>query len=158
MPGTLIYAEVQKGEIKKGSFEVASKAKEFGGDVAVCIIGKGAEALAPQLAKFGADKIYVVDGPEFENYVPEAFVQAFAQVAKTVNPSVILASATAQGKDFVPAVAARLGVGAISDCVISPRPATRSLPRGRCMPARHMPWSRHWPIRRSSQCAPTLSQ
>jgi electron transfer flavoprotein alpha subunit len=117
MPGTLIYAEVQKGEIKKGSFEVASKAKEMGGDVAACIIGKGAAALAPQLAKFGVDKIYVVDGPEFENYVPEAFVQAFAQVAKTVNPSVILASATAQGKDLVPAVAARLGVGAISDCV-----------------------------------------
>ncbi len=117
MPGTLIYAEVQKGEIKKGSFEVTSKAKELGGDVAVCIIGKGAEGIASQLAKFGADKIYVVDGPEFENYVPETFVQAFVQVAKTVNPSVILASATAQGKDLVPAVAARLQVGAISDCV-----------------------------------------
>lgn len=117
MPGTLIYAEVQKGEIKKGSFEVTSKAKEFGGDVAVCIIGNGVDALAPLLAKYGADKIYVVDGPEFENYVPEAFVQAFAQVANQVKPSVILASATAQGKDFTPAVAARLGVGAISDCV-----------------------------------------
>jgi electron transfer flavoprotein alpha subunit len=117
MPGTLIYAEVQKGEIKKGSFEVTSKAKEFGGDVAVAIIGKGAEGLASQLAKYGADKIYVVHGAEYENYVTETFVQAFVQVAKTVNPSVILASATAQGKDLVPAVAARLGVGAISDCV-----------------------------------------
>ena len=85
MPGTLIYAEVQKGEIMKGSFEVASKAKEFGGEVAACIIGKGVEGLASQLAKYGVDKIYVVDGPEFENYVPEAFVQAFTQVAKTVN-------------------------------------------------------------------------
>ena len=66
MAGTLIYAEVQKGEIKKGSFEVTSKAKELGGDVAVCLIGKGAEGLASQLAKYGADKIYVVDGPESE--------------------------------------------------------------------------------------------
>ena len=117
MAGTLIYAEVQKGEIKKGSFEVTSKAKELGGDVAVCLIGTGVEGLASQLAKYGADKIYVVDGPEYENYVTEAYVQAFKQVADTVNPTVILASATAQGKDFVPAVAARLGVGAISDCV-----------------------------------------
>ena len=117
MPGTLIYAEVQKGEIKKGSFEVTSKAKELGGDVAVCLIGKGAEGLASQLAKYGADKIYVVDGPEYENYVTEAYVQAFKQVADTVSPTVILASATAQGKDLIPAIAARLNVGAISDCV-----------------------------------------
>lgn len=117
MAGTLIYAEVQKGEIKKGAFEIASKAKELGGDVATCVIGKGAEALAPQLAKYGADKIYVVDGSEYENYVPETFVQAFVQVAQTVQPSVILTSASAQGKDFTPAVAARLNVGAISDCV-----------------------------------------
>ncbi len=103
MAGTLIYAEVQKGEIKKGAFEIASKAKEFGGEVSACIIGTGVEALAPQLAKFGADKIYVVDGPEFENYVPEAFVQAFVQVAGKVQPAVILTSASAQGKDFTPA-------------------------------------------------------
>ena len=51
MPGTFIYAEVQKGEIKKGSFEVASKAKELGGEVAVCVIGKGAEALASAACK-----------------------------------------------------------------------------------------------------------
>ena len=39
MPGTLIYAEVQKGEIKKGAFEITSKAKELGGEVSVCVIG-----------------------------------------------------------------------------------------------------------------------
>ncbi|HOO46214.1 MAG TPA: electron transfer flavoprotein subunit alpha/FixB family protein, partial [Deltaproteobacteria bacterium] len=117
MPGTLIYAEVQKGEIKKGSLEITSKAKEFGGEVSACIIGSGVEALAPELAKYGADKIYVVDAPDYENYVTEAYVQAFAQVADQVKPSVILASATAQGKDLTPAIAARLKTGAISDCV-----------------------------------------
>lgn len=117
MPGTLIYAEVQGGEIKKGSFEIAGKAKEFGSEVSACIIGSGVESLAPELAKYGVDKIYVVDAPEFENYVTEAFVQAFVQVAQQVKPDIILASATAQGKDFVPAIAARLKVGAISDCV-----------------------------------------
>ena len=117
MPGTLIYAEVQKGEIKKGAFEITSKAKELGGEVAVCLIGSGVEGLASQLAKYGADKIYVVDGPEFEKYAAEAYVQAFAQVAGTVNPDIILTSSSAQGKDFTPAMASRLGVGSISDCV-----------------------------------------
>ena len=131
MAGTLIYAEVQKGEIKKGAFEIASKAKELGGDVAACVIGKGAEALAPQLAKYGADKIYVVDGSEYENYVPETFVQAFVQVAQTVQPSVILTSASAQGKDFTPAVAARLNVGAISDCVAVTKEGDKIIAKGR---------------------------
>ena len=117
MAGILIYAEVQKGELKKGAFEITSKAKEFGQEVSACIIGSGAEALAPELAKYGADKIYVVDGPEYENYVTEAFVQAFVQVAQQVQPSIILTSSTAQGKDITPAIAARLQVGCFSDCV-----------------------------------------
>ncbi len=117
MPEILVYAEVQKGEIKKGAFEIASKAKALGGQVSACIIGKDVEGLAGQLGKFGADKIYVVDGPEFENYSTEPFVQALAHVAGLVNPSIIFLSASAQGKDLTPAVAARLKVGSISDCV-----------------------------------------
>jgi electron transfer flavoprotein alpha subunit len=117
MPGILVYAEVQKGEIKKGAFEITSKAKALGGQVSACIIGKGVEGLASQLAKYGADKIYVVDGPEFEKYSTEPFVQALAQVAGMVNPSIIFTSASAQGKDLTPALAARLKVGSISDCV-----------------------------------------
>lgn len=117
MPEILAYAEVQKGEIKKASFEIISKAKSIGGQVSACIIGKDVEGLAGQLGKYGADKIYVVDGPEFENYLTEPYVQALAHVAGMVNPSIIFISASAQGKDLTPALAARLKVGSISDCV-----------------------------------------
>jgi len=117
MPEILVYAEVQRGEIKKGAFEITSKAKSLGGQVSACIIGKDVEGLAPQLAKYGADKIYVVDGPDFENYLTEPYVQALAQVASMVNPHIIFTSASAQGKDLTPALAARLKVGSISDCV-----------------------------------------
>ena len=150
MAGTLIYAEVQKGEIKKGSFEVTCKAKELGGEVAVCLIGKGAEALAPQLAKYGADKIYVVDGPEYENYVTEAFVQAFKQVADTVKHDVILASATAQGKDLIPAIAARLGVGAISDSVDLKKEGDKVVAKRPMYAGKGMPWSRPRPEKSSA--------
>lgn len=117
MPGTLIVAEVQKGEIKKAAYEICSKAKAMGGEVSAVIVGSGVAALAPNLAKYGADKIYVVDAAELKDYVTEAYVQAVAQVVKTVNPSVVLIAASAQGKDLTPALAARLGVGSISDCV-----------------------------------------
>ena len=117
MPDILVYAEVQKGEIKKGAFEIASKAKALGGQVSACIIGNGVEGLAGELGKYGVDKIYVVDGAEFENYLTEPYVQALAHVAGLVNPSIMFLSASAQGKDLTPALAARLKVGAISDCV-----------------------------------------
>jgi electron transfer flavoprotein alpha subunit len=117
MPDILVYAEVQKGEIKKGAFEITSKAKALGGQVSACIIGSGVEGIAAELGKYGADKIYVVDGPEFENYLTEPYVQALAHVAGMVNPSIIFTSASAQGKDLTPALAARLKVGSISDCV-----------------------------------------
>ncbi len=117
MPEILVYAEVQKGEIKKSAFEITCKAKSLGGQVSACIIGKDVEGLAAELGKYGADKIYVVDGPEFENYLTEPYVQALAHVAGMVNPAIIFTSASAQGKDLTPALAARLKVGALSDCV-----------------------------------------
>lgn len=117
MPGTLIVAEVQKGEIKKAAYEITSKAKAMGGEVSAVIVGSGVAALAPNLAKYGADKIYVVDSADLKDYVTEAYVQAVAQVVGAVKPAVILIAASAQGKDLTPALAARLGVGSISDCV-----------------------------------------
>jgi electron transfer flavoprotein alpha subunit len=117
MAGTLIIAEVQKGELKKASFEIASKAKSLGGEVSVVLVGSGVASVAANLGKFGADKIYVVDAPDFANYVTEAYVQAVAAVVAKVSPSVILVAASAQGKDLTPALAARLGVGSVSDAV-----------------------------------------
>ncbi len=117
MAGILIVAEVQKGEIKKAAYEITSKAKTLGGEVSAVIVGSGVASLAGNLAKFGADKIFVVDAPDYANYSTEAYVQAVAAVVAKVSPSVILIAASAQGKDLTPALAARLGVGSISDVV-----------------------------------------
>jgi len=117
MAGTLVVAEVQKGELKKASLEIASKAKSLGGDVSAVLVGAGVASLAANLGKYGVDKIYVVDAPDYANYITEAYVQAVAAVVATVNPSVILVAASAQGKDLTPALAARLGVGSVSDAV-----------------------------------------
>jgi electron transfer flavoprotein alpha subunit len=117
MAGTLIVAEVQKGELKKASFEITSKAKSLGGEVSVALVGSGVAGLAGNLAKYGADKIFVVDDAVLANYVTEAYVQAVAAVVAKVSPSIILIAASAQGRDLTPALAARLGVGSISDVV-----------------------------------------
>jgi electron transfer flavoprotein alpha subunit len=117
MAGILIVAEVQKGELKKAGFEITSKAKALGGEISVALVGSGVSGLAGNLAKFGADKIFVVDAPDYANYSTEAYVQAVAAVVAKVSPSIILIAASAQGKDFTPALAARLGVGSISDVV-----------------------------------------
>jgi electron transfer flavoprotein alpha subunit len=117
MAGILIVAEVQKGELKKASFEITGKAKTFGGEISVVVVGSGIAGLVGNLAKYGADKIFVVDAPEYANYTTEAYVQAVAAVVAKVSPSVILIAASAQGKDFTPALSARLGVGSISDVI-----------------------------------------
>ena len=117
MASILVYAEVQKGEIKKGAFEITSKAKAMGADVAACIVGSGVASLAAELGKYGADKVYVVDGGDFADFNTEPYVQALAQVVAQANPDIILTSASAQGKDLTPSLAARLGTGCISDCV-----------------------------------------
>jgi len=117
MPGTLIYAEVQKGEIKKGAFEINKQGQGIGRRSQRMRHRQGRRGCSAAACKFGADRFTWSTGPSFENYIPEAFVQAFVQVAQKVQPAVIFCSASAQGKDFAPAMAARLNVGTISDCV-----------------------------------------
>ena len=76
MPEILVYAEVQKGEIKKGAFEITSKAKALGGQVSACIIGKDVEGLAGELGKYGADKVFSASGEEFNQFRPSPMWQA----------------------------------------------------------------------------------
>ena len=68
MAGTWVFIEQRDGNIRKVSFEMISKAKTFGDEVSAVVFGKGVEGQAAEYAKYGADKVYVVEGDVFANY------------------------------------------------------------------------------------------
>jgi electron transfer flavoprotein alpha subunit len=121
MSNVMIYGEIKAGKIKKTAFELASEgrriADSLGGELTAVLVGPNAEQFAADVAKCGADKIYLVDAPELEAYNSEYYAQALAHVITEKKPEIVLISHSMQGKDLAPRTAAKLGVGVIADCV-----------------------------------------
>jgi electron transfer flavoprotein alpha subunit len=113
----LVLAEARDGQLRNVSFEALAAAKEIagGGEIVAAVFGSNAEAYAAPLAQHGASKVYAVKHDALEQYTPDGYSQAFAQVIHAVQPDAIVSGHTAIGRDLAPRVAARLGYGLISD-------------------------------------------
>ena len=64
----------------------------------------------------GADKVYLVEGPEYDHYNTEGYTVAFVDLIQKYKPSSILVGATNDGRDLGPRVAARVRTGLCADC------------------------------------------
>jgi len=118
--GVFFVAEQRDGALRKVSFELASTARkladQLGVEVGAILCGSGVTGMAGELAKYGADKVFVVDNPALEPYTTGAHVQAVAQVVKDQDPAILLAAASAQGKDLSAALVGKFATGMATDC------------------------------------------
>ncbi|MEW5760295.1 MAG: electron transfer flavoprotein subunit alpha/FixB family protein [Candidatus Thermoplasmatota archaeon] len=113
----LVFCEFREGKIKKASFEALGKAQELRAKVEAMIIGYNTENIVNEIAEFGAEKIYIMDGKEVENYSVEAYSRLIVDVIKENSPDLILSGGTAMGKELMPRVAAKLNFGFANDCI-----------------------------------------
>jgi electron transfer flavoprotein alpha subunit len=116
--------EAQNDAIRHSSLELLSAARQmkekgFGSDV-VALCGTSIQDTSA-LGANGADKIVrlaALDG----SYCGDAFARSINNATKDLDPAAIILSATAQGKDLAPRVAALAGVtqySDITDCDVS---------------------------------------
>ncbi|HUV59009.1 MAG TPA: electron transfer flavoprotein subunit alpha/FixB family protein [Desulfatiglandales bacterium] len=119
--GIWIVAEQREGELRKISFELTSEARrladQMGQSVTAILLGSNIKGKAPELGKYGADKVIVADDNRLATYTTDAYVSVIAQLAQSGEPAIILLGASVQGKDLSGRLAARLGVGMVQDCV-----------------------------------------
>jgi electron transfer flavoprotein alpha subunit len=116
-----IIAELKEKKLKKVSLELLSLGKKLkekkGTEVCAVLLGFGIEDLAAQLGYYGADKVYLLNDEILKTYSTEGYSKAIADLVKEHNPEILLGGATAQGKDLLPRVAAKLDTGIASDCI-----------------------------------------
>ena len=121
MGNVLVYAETKDGHLPKSTLIAIQAGKEaagkLGGDVLVAVLGAGVEGAAQEAAGYGAAKVLAVDDPALAHYLADAYAAALEQLVSRNEVSLLLATSTAQGKDMLPRVAARLNVGMASDIV-----------------------------------------
>jgi len=118
--GIFVIAEQRDGALRKVSFELASAARKLadqtGDEVSAILLGSGVEGLAPELGKFGVDKVFVGDNAALEPYITEAHAQVVAKILKDNDAAIALFAASVQGKDLSARVAAKLAGGLATDC------------------------------------------
>ncbi len=112
----LVLAEHDNAALKGPTLNAVTAAHKMGGEVHVLVVGSGCGAVAAAAAKVqGVAKVLVADAPHFANFLAENVAEQVLAVAK--NYSHVVAPATANGKNALPRVAARLDSAQVSDII-----------------------------------------
>ncbi len=74
------------------------------------------ENLVKQVSEAGANKVYLVQNENLENYSTELYAKAVCEAVTQKNPSIVLIGATTKGRDLAPRVSARVNTGLTADC------------------------------------------
>lgn len=119
MSNVLVFAEHHGKKFSKTALVAIGAGKQYaaktGGECSVAVLGTGLDQLAAEAASYGVKKVYQVEHEALEHYTADAHAQALAALAADKGFDVILAAASAVGKDFLPRVAARLGAAMAAD-------------------------------------------
>ena len=120
MANIFAYAEARGGELRKVALETVTAARKLadytGGEVHALLVGApGIAAKAAQLAEHGADVVMVCEHDGFTHYNPEAAAALAADRIGSGGFRAALFATSAQGRDLAPRVAAKLGVGLVTD-------------------------------------------
>lgn len=85
-------------------------------ELAAVSVGCNVQENANELAKYGADKVYLVDNPALEHFQAEAYLSVLHNLAANYKPEILLIGSTKNGKFLAARLATRLETGCIPDC------------------------------------------
>jgi electron transfer flavoprotein alpha subunit len=118
MGNVLLIAEHLHGKFPKTTLNGLTAAKQaaelVGGKAIGVVLADKADALAADLASYGVD-VVAVEAPAFAQYLADSYTAAIAEIAKQKDAEIIVAAATAVGKDLTPRIAARLNAAMAAD-------------------------------------------
>jgi len=118
--GIWVFAEQKKGVVQPVAFELLGKARELANElqteVACMLLGHHVREKARELIERGADKVYVVDAPELENFLDEPYTKVLCRLIRKYRPAIVLCGATFIGRALISRVAVRLHTGLTADC------------------------------------------
>ncbi|HEX5408193.1 MAG TPA: electron transfer flavoprotein subunit alpha/FixB family protein [Gemmatimonadaceae bacterium] len=121
MANTFAFAETRGGTLRKVALEAVTAARQIadatgGGEVHALLVGApGVATQAERLGQYGADVVIVVENAALALYSPEVVAATAAERIRTGGYRAAVFSASAQGKDLAPRVAAKLGVSMAGD-------------------------------------------
>lgn len=116
-----VVAESVQERIRNVTYELLGRglelASQLQSELCAVLLGNASQGKAQDLIYHGADKVYSVRHVELAKYSSDAYAAALSETIRSYKPYAVLAASTSIGRDFIPRVAARLGLGMTSDCI-----------------------------------------
>ena len=106
---TWVYAEVTPDGPSSTTFELLTKARSLGGDVAAVALGPGATASAPALGEHGASALYASDDEVYADTLGQPAAHALHELVKQHAPDLIMFSTSYDARDVAGRLQAKLG-------------------------------------------------
>jgi electron transfer flavoprotein alpha subunit len=118
--GIWVIAEHLHGQFRRGTLELLGEgrrlADKLGVQLSAVLLGDGVGEMGTELFAYGADKLYLAQDPVLAHYRTGPYTDVLAGLINQHKPEIVLISATPQGRDLAPRVAARLSAGLTADC------------------------------------------
>jgi electron transfer flavoprotein alpha subunit len=120
MDEILVLAEHRRGQLRDITFEMMNFAKALASgnqmEVTVLLLGHGIDEMAGHLEN-SCDNLLMMDSPELADYTPDPYLLALEKTINERRSFLTVMGHTAAGMDLAPALAARLSIPLMSDCL-----------------------------------------
>ncbi len=120
MNNIFVYIELEGGKIADVSLELLTKGRELADTLGVKLeavaLGENLAGIEVELAKYGADTVWVADNKEFAPFRTLPHTAVMCGLIEQEKPQIALFGATPVGRDFAPRVSSTLHSGLTADC------------------------------------------
>jgi electron transfer flavoprotein alpha subunit len=116
MAEVLVLVDHVDGAVRKTTTELLTIARRFGEPSAV-LVGGGADAARDTLARFGAEKVYVVQSPDVVDHLIAPTAEVLAQLVERTSPVAVLLPSNGDGREIAARLAVKTESGLITDAV-----------------------------------------
>jgi electron transfer flavoprotein alpha subunit len=117
----LVLVEHAEGKIDSFTLHILAVGRELAAQLKVELVaaamGHAMENIVDSLQGYGVDRILVVDDAGLTAAAGETQAAIFAEITRQVEPRFVLVGYSLVGMELVPAIAAKLGINALTNCV-----------------------------------------
>ena len=117
----LVLVEQSEGKIESMTSQLLAIGRQLAAEMKVelvaAAIGHRMENVVETLQGSGIDRILVVDDPALALAAGEVQAHVFAEVARQIEPRLVLVGYSLIGMELTPAIASKLGMNAFTNCV-----------------------------------------
>ena len=120
MNNIFVYIEIEEGKVADVSLELLTKGRELASTLGVgldaVVLGEGLSGIEQELAKYGADTVWVADDKTFAPFRTLPHTAVLCGLIEQEKPQIVLFGATCIGRDFAPRDSSALHSGLTADC------------------------------------------